>query len=1094
MSRLISFLFLVCFLQSNAQDGTRLLRSPAISADHIAFVYSNDLWICDKQGENVKRLTTFQGAETSPHFSPDGQWIAFSAQYDGNQDVYVLPISGGEPKRMTWHPGGDIVKGWTNDGASILFASGRANAPISIPDQLWTVDVADGSVSRFALPRAWDGAFSPNGKHFAYQEVYPWESEWRNYRGGQTRPIKIADLKSLAVTDVPWNGSNDIAPVWEGDKVYYLSDQDLIMNIWSYDPDSKSIAQVTKFEEMDCKALASGDGQLIFENSGYLYTMGVGDTKPQRLAIDVAGDFSWARPHWEDVDKSIRNAAISPTGKRAVFEARGEIFTVPAENGDVRNLTNSSGSAERSPAWSPDGKWISWFSDMSGEYQLVIADQFGKVSKEIGIEGATFFYSPRWSPDSKKLSFTDADRNIYILDVDSGSWSIVDDEGFAHPVRTIFPEWSPDSKWLAYTKRLTNEYNAIFIHSLESGESTQLTDGMSDCVMPAWDASGKYIYFLGSTDYGMNVGWLDMSSLERPLRRSIYMAVLDSEEASPLAPKSDDEEVEEEEEKSDDEEGDVADAEESGEGDSEGEEEDEIVVKIDFENILYRVISLDVPSRSYQTLFTGEEGVVFYTESIENQPGLTLHKYSIEDRESTKLMDGLSGAYCSFDRKKLFYEARGSKWGITDASSKPESGAGALDMSDMKMLVDPKAEWAQILDEAIRFQRDYFYVENVHGLDLDWARNTYTPWLEDVRHRSDLTYLLDIVGGETAIGHSFTGGGDLPDVDRVPVGLLGADYSVEDGGYKIEKIYTGENWNPNLRAPLTGPGIDIKEGEFIVAVNGVPITSDVNIYSYFDQTAGKQTKIMVNSSNSMEGAREVTVVPVSSESQLRQYDWVEGNRRKVDEMSGGKLAYVWLPNTAGAGYRNFNRYYFAQKDKKGAVIDERFNGGGFIADYIVDLLSRDLYGFFNNPIGNKQPFTAPNAALWGPKVMLVNEMAGSGGDMLPHMFQMKGIGPVIGTRTWGGLVGIWDVPQLLDGGYITAPRGGYYNLEGEWDVENEGVTPDIEVHQDPAKVAAGHDPQLEKAVEVALELLGEEEVKILPQPADPVRAKRPGKS
>jgi tricorn protease len=674
------------------------------------------------------------------------------------------------------------------------------------------------------------------------------------------------------------------------------------------------------------------------------------------------------------------------------------------------------------------------------------------------------------------------------MNVETGKVTLIDNEGFTHPERIIYPEWSPDSKWIAYTKRLNNQYSAVFIYSLEENKSHQLTDGLSDCKSPAWDAGGKYIYFFASTDYGMNVGWLDLSSLERPIRRGIYLAVLSSEDPSPLLPESDDEEEIEEE----------SDGKEDKDKDKDKKEDEEKSkdVRIDFDGIDQRIIALDIPVRDYLSLAAGKEGTIFY---LEVQPGdgrqgrqmYNLHRYVMKDRETKEIFAGVTDYTLSADGGKLLYATGANQWFIADASGAIKPGDGKIATQDMRMKVDPRAEWKQIFREAWRYQRDYFYVDNVHGLDLDWAYRTYAPWVDHVYHRADLTYILDILGGETAIGHSFTGGGDWPDVDRVPVGLLGVDFEVENGHYRLAKIYSGENWNPELRAPLSGPGIDVSEGDYLLAVNGNELDASMNPYSLFGQTADVQTVITVNDKPTMKGSREVTVVPVGSETALRRLAWIEGNRRTVDELSGGKLAYVWLPNTSVAGYRSFNRYYFAQKDKKGAVIDERFNGGGYIADYIVDLLSRELLGYFNNPIGDREPFTAPNAAIWGPKVMIINDAAGSGGDMLPFMFRLKGIGPLVGTRTWGGLVGIWDVPPLLDGGYITAPRGGFYNLQGEWDVENEGVPPDIEVEQEPKLVNAGHDPQLEAAVKAALELLKTEEIEILRQPPDPVRVKRP---
>jgi len=1068
-----------------ADEAARLLRSPAIGDAHVVFVYANDIWIAGRDGGEARRLTTFAGAETEPHLSPDGAMVAFSGQYDGNTDVYVVPIAGGEPRRLTWHPGADLVRGWTTDGAAVLFASGREQAPRPWP-RLWTITLDASWPEALPIPDVFEGAFSPDGRRMVYQRILPWEIEWRNYRGGQANPIRLIDLDTLEVEKLPWQGSNDISPAWLGERVFFLSDRDLAMNVWEYDLTTGALTQRTHFTELDCKSLEGGGGLLVFENGAHLYTMDADGGEPRRLEIRLRGDFPQARPHWVEAKEFIRTGALSPTGKRAVFEARGEIFTVPAEKGDVRNLTRSAGAADRSPAWSPDGKSIAWFSDEGGEYGLVIADQFGKEARRIELESPTFFYTPRWSPDSKYLAYGDADRNLWVAEVASGAAKRIDNEGFAPPERMIYPEWSPDSRWIAYSKRLRNQFHAVFVYELASGESHQITDGLSSAHSPAWEQSGKYLIFLASTDYGLNVGWLDMTSYDRPLNFAIYLAVLAEDEPSPLGPESDDEEVEEEngEEKA---------GQDDDEGDDEEEEEEEEVseVMIDFDGLDQRIVALGVPALPYSNLTTGAEGTIFYTERIENEDGLTLHRYTLEEREAEMVLEGIVGFAVSADGEKLLYAKEGDQLFIVDASGTPEPGKGALNLAGMRMKVDPAAEWRQIFREAWRYQRDYFYVDNVHGLDLDWAYETYAPWVELVRHRADLTYILDILGGETAVGHSFCGGGDEPEVDQVPIGLLGADYELADGRFRIARIFTGENWNPDLRAPLSGPGIDAHEGDYLLAVDGVELGAEQNLYSLFDRSADRQTVITLNDTPSMEGAREVTVIPVASEMALRQRAWVEDNRRTVDELSGGRLAYVWVPNTGRGGYTYFTRYFFAQQDKQGAIIDERFNHGGSIADYMVEMMDRQLFGYFNNPVGDRQPFTAPNAAIWGPKVMLINEMSGSGGDMLPYMFRAKGIGPLVGTTTWGGLVGIWDVPPLIDGGYITAPRGGFYDVDGNWAVENEGVAPDIEVEQEPRLVQAGHDPQLEKAVEVALELLETQGVKLLPQPPDPVRSVRP---
>jgi len=1083
-------MMLVCwwFATSAFSQETRLLRNPTISSEKIAFAYAGDIWTAAKDGSNVKRITSFDGVEIDPHFSPDGKSIAFTGQYDGNTDVFIVDVNGGEPRRLTWHPGADFVRGWTPDGQFVIFASGRIQAPYSSADRLWKVSLKGTTPEPFLNIRAVDGKFSPDGKQFVYDRVDRWESEFRNYRGGQNTPLRILDLSTYDELRLPFENSRDVDPVWMKDVIYFLSDRDLAMNVWSYDVRTKAMKQVTFFKDFDCKSLEGNDAQLIFENGGYLYTL-IPGSEPTKLSIIVNGDFPWTRPHWSPIGKYIESAAISPNGKRVVLGARGDIITVPAKKGDPRWITESPGVADRAVAWSPDGKSISWFSDEGGEYQLVIGDQFGKTKRKIPIANPTFYYKPSWSPDSKYLSFYNENRTLWIVDVVTGAFTEVANEGFAHPQHVIFGEWAPDSKWLAYTKRLTNEYSAIFIYSLDQKKSFQLTDGMSNCSMPAWDKSGKYIYFLGSVDYGMNVGWLDLSSLDHPITSAIYAAVLSKEDASPIAPESDEEESAKDklpaEEK--------ADPKKKNTGSKEEKTEDKKIenVKIDIDGILRRIVALPVPQKGYVQLESAKEGVILYTEQKPNEEGLTLHRFTLEKRKPEDVVDGVIGFDVSAGGETYLYVTTDQQYVISKVAEEPKPADQTISLSDIKVKVDPMLEWKQIFREAWRFQRDYFYVDNVHGLDLDWAYKTYSPWIDHVRHRSDLNYVLDIFGGETSIGHSFVGGGDYPEVERVPIGLLGADFAIENGQYRIKKIYTGENWNATLTAPLSGPGITVKPGDYLLAVNGVPLNTANNIYSYFDRTAGKQTRISVSSTTVLKDAKELTVVPVQSESQLRLWDWLESNRRKVDELSGGRLAYLWLPNTGESGYQFFNRYYFAQKDKKGAIIDERFNHGGFIADYVVDLVSRDLLGYFNNPIGTRQPFTAPNAGIWGPKVMIINESAGSGGDMLPYMFKMKKIGPLVGTKTWGGLVGIWDVPELIDGGYITAPRGGFYNVKGEWDVENIGVSPDVPVEQDPKLVNEGHDPQLEKAVSEALELLKAHPVNLLPQPKDPIRVRRP---
>ncbi|MEM8487110.1 MAG: PDZ domain-containing protein [Bacteroidota bacterium] len=1073
---LLVLIILLAPLKTATAQQTRLLRMPAISENHVAFVYANDIWLADRDGSNVHRLTTFEGAETEPHFSPDGQWVAFSGQYDGNTDVFVVGVNGGEPRRLTWHPFADIARGWTVDGSAVVFASGRTNAPVPIP-RFWTIALDESFPEALPLPRLQNGKFSPNGAKMAYEMVTPWESEFRNYRGGQNNPIRIIDLESLDVEKLPWDGTKDQHPNWIDDTVFFLSDRDFTVNVWAYSTTDGTLEQRTFFEEFDVKNLESGGGSLIFENGGYLYTLDAQGGEPARVPITINGDFSWARPHWESVGGMVQNMDISPNGKRVVFEARGEIFTVPAEHGATRNLTNSSDTADRAPAWSPDGQHIAWFSDASGEYKLVVADQFGKDVQSFDIPNPTFFYNPDWAPNSRHIAFTDMDQNLWVFDTKEGEGYIVDNAMFS--VNRMSFDWSPDSKWLAYSRMEENQYHSIYVHNLANKASTAITDGMASAISPEFDASGKYMYFLSSINYGLNVGWLDMTSYDRPEQSSVHVVVLAADEPSPVAPKSDDEAVKE--------------ADEDEEEKEEGEEEapSGVEVTIDFDGLTHRIIALDVPTRSYRGLIAGSEGTVFLAEAIENQPGVTLQRYKMADRELDTFMAGVQSVAISDDGTKMLVRSGGG-YQIVGSDGGPNPSDGSVNTSDMRTFVDPAAEWKQMYAEGIRLQRDLLYVENVHGLDLEWVKRAYGPMLDHVRHRSDLTYLLDILGGETSIGHSFAGGGDVPSVERVSVGLLGADIVADGEFYQIKKILHSDPWTNGSRAPLSGPGIDVNEGDYLLAVNGQRLRTNDNFFSRFEHTVNKETVLTLSSNTRGDAAREVKVYPVPSEVGLRTHDWVESNRKKVDELSNGQLAYVWLPNTGRGGYNNFNRYYFAQKHKKGAVIDERYNGGGSIADYIVDYLDRDLQGYFNNNVGDKQPFTVPNGAIFGPKVMIINERAGSGGDMLPYLFKQREVGPLIGTKTWGGLVGWGNHPPLIDGGFVGAPWVGFYNLNGEWDVENIGVAPDIEVDEDPKLSAAGRDAQLERAVQEALRMLETEAVELLPQPADPVRVKRAG--
>lgn len=1063
------FLFVLLFLGVTGifAQGTQLLRQPTLSKTHVVFVYANDLWKAPLSGGTAIRLTSDIGYESLPHFSYNEKWIAFSAQYDGNTDVYVIPAEGGEPKRLTFHPGGDFVQGWTPDG-KVLFRSGREGRPTQT-NKFYTVSPKGGLPTSLGVPRAAYGEVSENGKYVAYTPITGWDAEWRNYRGGQAMPIWIVDLKTKdLIRTEQKDKERHLDPVWHNGSVYFISERDYTANIWSFNPKTKEEKQITFHKKFDVKSLDANSNGIIYEQGGYLHFLNPNTLATNQLNIEVKADLNFSRPRWENVTgRNLSNANLSPKGNRAIFEYRGEIFTVPKENGTWRNLTNSPGVADRFPIWSPKGDQVAWFSDKSGEYQLVIADQRGQNQEFIKIPKPTFYFTPEWSPDGKYLAFTDTDYNIWITDLETKKSKIVATDRYAHPNRAMNPIWSPDSKWIAFAKQNDSHFKSIFAYNVNTKKTVQLTDPIADAISPAWDASGKYLYTLASTNYGLQSGWLDMSSYDPSVTRNLYAVVLSKNDKAPNLPKTD----------------------EAANDTKKDKKSKEVTVTIDEDGLFNRAIAMQLPPRNYVALLEGPAGKVFIAESVPNSPGLTVHSYDVKKQKATVYSKGVSSMHASADRNFVLLSSRGS-WAINSSKAPVKPGKGRLN-TNMKIKLDPQAAYHQIFKEGWRFMRDFLYVDNVHGAPWDDIYKWYSPWIDHVRHRTDLNYVVDIMSGEVAVGHSYVSGGDFPDLNRVPVGLLGCDFEAENGYYKISKIYAGERWNPGFNAPLGLPGININEGDYILSINGKPLTANINPFSLLEQTSGREIYITVNSSPTETGAREILVKPISTERNLRAIDWIEGNRRKVDQLSNGKLAYVYIPNTGNGGFTSFNRYYFSQQDKKGAILDERNNGGGSAADYMIDIMSRELFGYFNSKANDRRPWTTPMAGIWGPKVMIINERAGSGGDLLPYMFKMKNIGPMVGTRTWGGLVGTWDTPRFIDGGRMVAPRGGFFDVDGKWAVEAEGVAPDIEVIQDPKSILAGKDPQLERAVREAMKLLETQEFKMKPEPKAPIRWKRP---
>jgi tricorn protease len=1063
-----------------------LLQSPTLSRTQIAFAYGGEIWLVDRGGGRARLLLSGTDRLRGPVFSPDGTMIAYTGNYHGNDDVYVVPAAGGEPRRLTYHPGADAAIGWTPDGKYVLFTSQRAS--YSDPRQFFTVPAGGGFPTELPLPMGDSASYSPDGTHLAYVPFFQWEPYWKQYRGGQTTPIWIAALPDSSTISIPRENSNDKNPMWVGQTVYFLSDRNGPVTLFAYDLNTRRVREVVHNTGFDIKTAAAGPGGIVYEQFGSLHLYDFASRAEHEIHVQIAADMPQVLPHFEKIDPgTIRNPGISPTGKRAVFEAHGDIFTVPAEKGDVRNLTRSPAAADRDPAWSPDGQSVAWFSDESGEYALHIRDQdgLGDVRKIELDHPPSFYYSPTWSPDSKKIAYSDKRLNLWYVDLAKGTPVKVDTDYYDEGPAPFSITWSPDSSWLAYSRVLPSFLHAVFVYSLDAEKSSRITDGMSDALFPTFDRSGKYLFFAASTDLGLTTGGGNMSGVARPVTYSIYAVVLRKDVPSPVAPESDEEKTDAGS-KATDQSGKAAPPAKEAAASTRASSGKGGQVTIDFENIGQRIVALPIPPRNYVGLKSGKEGILYLLEGskLTNTPGpgsLSLHRFELQKRKTEKILDDINAFALSADGEKMLYR-RSKTFFIADASKAPESGKGALNMDNMQVHVDPPAEWRQMYHEVWRIERDFFYDPHFHGLDLKQAEQTYAPFLDRVASREDLNDLFREMIGNLIVGHIWVRGGTEPEVEKVNVGLLGADYEIADGRYRFKLIFNGENWNPGLHAPLTQPGVNVREGEYLLAVNGRNLTASDNLYSFFQETAGEQTVIRVGPNADGTNSREVTVVPVDSEFALRNLAWIDNNRRKVDEMTGGRVAYIYLPDTMFGGYADFNRYFFSQTDKQAAIIDERYNHGGWLADYVVDYLRRPILSRVMTREGHD---LSEPPGIYGPKVMLINQFAGSGGDALPWYFRKLSIGPLVGMRTWGGLVGIGGYPALMDGGTVMAPRFAIYGLEGKWEVENHGVAPDYEVPMDPKLVREGRDPQLEKAVEVVLELLQKNPPKEFPRPPYP---------
>lgn len=1068
-------------------NDTLLLSDPAVSPQRIAFGYANDLWTARHDGTNVQRLTSHAGVEYSPRFSPDGSLVAFTGRYEGNGDVYVVSAAGGEPKRLTWHPDDDVVLGFTPDGKSILFSSPR-EVHTRRYRQLFTVPVEGGAVTKLPVPTAWQASLSPDGKTLAYVPLGEWFHGWKRYRGGTVTRVMVLDLATLAVEQVPQPAgrSNDTEPMWIGGTLYFRSDRDGEFNLYSFDRGTKNVSRLTSFTDFPIANATAGANRIAFEKGGRVHLFDPATREVAPLKIGLATDLVERRARFVKGAKYVRRGSLSPSGARAAFELRGEIVTVPAEKGDDRNLTQSTGANDRSPVWSPDGKSIAWFTDETGEYELRIAPQDGRGTiRKIKMNGAGFYERPRWSPDGKSISYVDNSHSLFVLDVASGNATKISSNVLYRPEPVLDHAWSPDSKWLAYTRTGPTNMQTIHLWSAAEKRSHALTDGLSDAREPVFDPNGKYLYFVSSTNAGPTADWFSMSTIDMRQTNAIYLAVLPKGVPSPLAKESDEEKPVESTDES-----------KTEEKKDEAKKEDEkkpVVVSIDFSRLAQHIQALPLPPAYYTNLQIATTGQLHYLkrpngEAFSTEDPGNLARFDLTKRKEDVVLEGVHDYELSRDGKRVLLRMK-DVWSIADAGDKLDPAKRKLAIDKVEVRIDPRVEWKQIFDESYRLHRDWFYDPGYHGADLPALRAKYAPFLEHLAVRQDLNRLMQWFGSELSVGHFYLGGGDtLTEVEAIPGGLLGADYVVDNGRYRFKKVYGGLNWNPELRAPLTEPGIDVVEGEYLLAVDGKDLKYPESLYARFERTAGRFTEITVGPTPDGKNSRTVQVVPVASEASLRNRDWVERNLRYVTEKTNGRVAYVWVPDTANTGHEYFKRYFFPQANREAIIIDERFNGGGLASDYYIDILRRPLLSFWATRYGSD--LKTPLASIQGPKVMLTDETAGSGGDYLPWTFRKLGMGTIIGRRTWGGLVGILGYPDLMDGGQITSPNFAFWTEEEGFGVENEGVPPDIEVDLTPADWAAGRDPQLDKAIEVVMQQLQANPPRAPKRPPYPVRVSK----
>lgn len=1083
MKRIIPLLLVLLFAAASisAQINARLMRYPDVSESHISFVYAGDIWIIEKDGSTAIRLSSPAGEETYPKFSPDGQTIAFSGNYDGNTDIYTIPITGGVPNRITFHGDPDRVNGWSPDGNNILFASFRESGRLRF-NRLFSIDKNGGMPEVLPPAYAENGCLSPDGKQLAFTDKSRLTRTWKRYRGGMAPDITVMNLTDMSTENITNNDANDELPMWNGNSIYYLSDNgpNKRFNIWEYDMKTKSSTQLTKFKDFDIHYPSIGAKDMVFEAGGDLYLLELKSKKYDKVEVNVITDQIAILPKIEKVEKHIQHFNISPDGKRALVEARGDIFSLPAEKGYIKNLTQSSGSAERFPAWSADGKQIAYWSDVSGEYELTIFETEKSTTRKVTDLGPGYRYEIHWSPDAKNIAFVDQTMNINICNTETGDNKVIDKGLWMYQggLQNFSVSWSSDSKWLTWSRGTVNRNSVVFIYDTKNGTKTQITSDFYNNYSPKFDPEGKYLYLLTNRSMSPSYSNFDQSFIYD--KSTLVAAItLKKDTPSPLAPENDEVEIEKDEKENGDKKEEETDKEEDD--DDEADKTDEKKVEIDLDGMENRLVLLPVKAGSYRNLFATKGKIIYQDFTNASGPAgkRPVVYWDLKDKKQKTIIENAGGFILSSNGEKMLVSDK-KKLGIIDVKEKQKLDK-FIPIQDMEMAINPKEEWKQIFTEAWRLERDFFYDKNMHGVDWEAMHVKYEKLLEQAVSREDVNFLLGELIGELNASHTYKGGGDLEQAKRRNVGYLGVEWKVTDGQYQIARIIEGAKWDAEARSPLSEPGVDVNAGDYVLAINGTKLSTDKEPESALQGLGGKTVQLTVSKTGSFDDAETVIVKTMTSDKRLRHLEWIETKRKRVEEATGGKVGYIYVRSTGIDGQNELARQFYGQWQKDALIIDERFNSGGQIPDRFVEMLNRKPLAYW--AVRDGYQWQEPTIANFGPKAMLINGWSGSGGDAFPDYFKKAGLGPLIGSKTWGGLIGMTGSPQFIDGGTVSCPSFRMFDPDGKWFREGLGVEPDIKEVEDHTKLAIGVDNQLEKAIEWILNELKENPKKVVtPEP------------